>query len=75
MPPTFGDTRPIFGYAAVGDAPIAPIRPSIGSQLGMDGTELPATEYHAHPCWMEAHDFEPGPDGTCAVCAAHVIGL
>jgi len=35
----------------------------------MDGTELPAlSEYHAHPFWMEAHDFEPAPDGLCNVC-------
>ena len=70
MRPTFGDTRPTFGnpLPAVRDGR-EPERPSIGVQLGMDGTELPAlSEYHAHPFWLEAHDFEPAPDGLCNVC-------
>lgn len=68
MRPTFGDTRPTFGNPppapAVRDEPY---RPTVGVQLGMDGTELPALP-HAYPIWVEAHDFEPAPDGLCNVC-------
>ena len=42
MPPTFGDTRPTFGYPPAVRDVREPERPTIGAQLGMDGTELPA---------------------------------
>ena len=56
MRPTFGDTRPTFGNPppspAVRDEPY---RPTVGVQLGMDGTELPALDapehYDPRPIW------------------------
>lgn len=54
MRPTFGDTRPTFGHPppspAVRDEPY---RPTVGVQLGMDGTELPAIDWDHVTDWSQ----------------------
>jgi hypothetical protein len=45
MRPTFGDTRPSFGYPESAHREhIEPYRPTVGVQLGIDGSELPADD-------------------------------
>lgn len=60
MRPTFGDLRPTFGHP---DTAVMerrePERPSVGVQLGMDGTELPALDV---PEWYDSRPMTWVPE-------------
>ena len=61
--PTFGDTRPTFGHPPAVRDVRPPERPTIGVQLGMDGTELPAMDV---PEWYDPRPlFDDDEEDQC----------